>query len=286
MHTPVTRREALGVMAASVVAFPALAEGSNKETFAIIVMDPLSSELSCACVKGYAQRNYDKLGAALATALGRPVKTYFSPSLTDALKKKSEGKADLIIGKESVVRADIAANKLSCTPIAALTGVDGKTTMTGLFVVAGLDKAITPNDLNGYKILFGAKSSIEKHDAALAVLKDAGIKVGEKVETCPTCSESALQVLDEFKNGRKAVAVISSYAQPLLEGCGTVKKGDLRVVGETAEVPFIVAFLNDQLPSTDKSTVQRTLAEIGKDKELCAALESKSGFVALPAKKK
>jgi len=41
---------------------------------------------------------------------------------------------------------------------------------------------------------------------------------------------------------RPAATVISSYAQPLLEGCGTIKKGDLRVIGETDPMPFVVAF--------------------------------------------
>ena len=31
----------------------------------MVVMDPLALPLSCPCVKGYAQRNYDKLGEKL-----------------------------------------------------------------------------------------------------------------------------------------------------------------------------------------------------------------------------
>lgn len=286
MNTPLTRREALTTLAASMVALPAFAEDANKEAFTVIVMDPLAAPLSCSCVKGYAQRDYEKLGEVLAKALNRPVKTHFSPSLTDALKKKSEGKADLVFGKESVARADLKANALPFTPIASLTGKDGLTTMTGLFVVAGLDLAVAPTDLKNHKILFGPAVCDEKHAAALTVLKDVGVTPASPLETTPTCSLGAVAVVEEFKAGKKTATVISSYAQPLLEGCGTVKKGDLRVVGETAPVPFIVVFMNDKLSLTDKDAVQRTLAEVGKSKELCAALETKLGFVDPPAKKK
>src|SRR5687767_16011361 len=104
-------------------------------------MVPMAAALSGPCVKGYAQRDYDRLGKFLSNELGRPVKVVFAESLTKGLKEKSEGRADLIIGKESVVRAESKANKLPAVPIAALTGKDGKTTMTGLFVVAGTDPA-------------------------------------------------------------------------------------------------------------------------------------------------
>ncbi len=36
----------------------------------MVVMDPLALPLSCPCVQGYAQRNYDKLAEALEKDLG------------------------------------------------------------------------------------------------------------------------------------------------------------------------------------------------------------------------
>src|SRR5437868_415476 len=98
----------------------------------VIVMDPLAAPLSCPCVKGYAQRDYEKLAKHLEKDLGRPVKVFFAETLTEALKKKSQGKADVIIGKESVVRAGAKDNDIKAMPVAALTGKDGKATQTGL----------------------------------------------------------------------------------------------------------------------------------------------------------
>ena len=73
--------------------------------------------------------------------------------------------------------------------------------------------------------------------------------------------------------------MISSYAQPLLEGCGTIKKGDLRVVGETAPVPFIVAFVSESVPADEREAIQKSLLNVGKNKALCTAIETKAGFV-------
>ena len=74
--------------------------------------------------------------------------------------------------------------------------------------------------------------------------------------------------------GVRAAAVISSYAKPLLEGCGTVKKGDLRVIGETKPIPFITAFVADALPAAERDRVSQALLAAGTKPELCKALET------------
>jgi len=117
--------------------------------------------------------------------------------------------------------------------------------MTGLFVVAAKDPALTVMDLKGYQMILGPAECDEKNGAALALFKDLGATPPSKRDTCAACSDGAVKVIDLAKKGEKAATVISSYAQPLLEGCGTIQKGDLRVIGETDPVPFIVAFVND-----------------------------------------
>src|SRR3954453_1955687 len=106
-----------------------LAAGDAKKSppLTLVVMDPLALPLSCPCVKGYAQRDYDKLGVYLEEKLGRPVTVAFSESLTGALKNKTDGKADIVIGKHSVVVHDAKKAGMTFTPVASLTGKDGKT---------------------------------------------------------------------------------------------------------------------------------------------------------------
>jgi ABC-type phosphate/phosphonate transport system substrate-binding protein len=125
------------------------------------------------------------------------------------------------------------------------------------------------------------------------VFKDLGVPLPGKLETCVACSVGATKVLDLHKQDEKAATVISSYAAPLLEGCGTVKKGELRVVGETDPVPFIGAFADDKLSAADRDAIKAALLETGQSEALRTALESKKGFVdppreaaAAPAKKK
>ena len=104
--------------------------------------------------------------------------------------------------------------------------------------------------------------------------------------TSATCSEAALKVVEEAKAGKQVAAVISSYAHPLLEGCGTLKKGELRVIAETDEVPFIAAFATSNLAAADCDKMKAALLAVGKEKDLCTAIETKAGFVEPPAKKK
>ena len=274
------------VMTFGSVAVAAEPKQSNDNSLTLVVMDPLAAPLSCPCVKGYAQRDYAKLAKYLEAKLGKPVKVFFGESLVNTLAKKSNGKADIIIGKESVVEFEAKEAKLATVPVAALTGKDGKTTQTGLIVVAASDAALTASDLTGYRVIFGEASAAEKHSAALALFKDLGVEMPSKIETCVACTDGATKVVDAGRKGEKLATVISSYAQPLLEGCGTIQKGDLKVVGETDPVPFIVAFANAKLPEALRTEIQTALIGIVKEPELLTALETKAGFVSQPGKKK
>jgi ABC-type phosphate/phosphonate transport system substrate-binding protein len=245
----------------------------GSEPLVVVVMDPLAKPLSCPCVEGYAQRDYDKLGAYLSRKLGRPVTVHYSDSLVKAMKTKTSGKADLVIGKKSVVEHDAKRVGKKVKPLAALTSKEGETSQFGLIVVPSSDPAKSVKDLKGYRIIFGPKEADEKHAAALTLLSKNGVDAPKTLETVDGCADGATKVLDAGPSARGA-AVISSYAAPLLEGCGTVKKGDLRVVGKTEPVPFVMAFVSDDLPSGDRETIQKGLLAMQDDPALCIALET------------
>jgi ABC-type phosphate/phosphonate transport system substrate-binding protein len=252
---------------------------SSSDPLTIVVMDPLALPNSCPCVKGYAQRDYDQLGKLIAVRLKRPVNVAYSDNLPAALEKKTGGKADLVIGKDSVVRKQAIRAGLALSHIAALTGLDGKTTQTGLFVVPAKDSALSIADLKGYRIILGADDCDEKNLAAQNLIVQSGLPRLHKAETCSACSDGATKILELYKEGTKSATIISSYAKPLLEGCGTVKKGDLRVIGETDPVPFVAAFINDRLAPATQEAIVGVLADVGRDKSVCKALETKSGFI-------
>jgi ABC-type phosphate/phosphonate transport system substrate-binding protein len=268
-------------IAASGSVFGEEAKGASPEPLVMIVMDPLAKPLSCPCVQGYAQRDYDKLAEALSAEIGRPVKTVFKESLVAAMKGETEGKAHLVIGKHAVVAFDAKRSEMDATPVAKLTDKKGETTMTGLIVVPASDSATKLSDLLAYRLVFGPEECDEKHAAALELLKENGVAVPQELETSPACDEGAIWILDDAKQGKHGAAVISSYAKPLLEGCGTVEKGSLRVIGETKPVPFIEAFVTDQVSESDQKELTAALIKVTENPELRIALETQGGFVAI-----
>ncbi|HEY2250391.1 MAG TPA: PhnD/SsuA/transferrin family substrate-binding protein [Planctomycetaceae bacterium] len=259
--------------------FDSPAEAADNKSLIVVVMDPLAAPLSCPCVKGYAQRDYKKLAGYLERELDRPVKVFFNESLVAALEQKTAGRADIVIGKRSVVAAEAGEAKLALKPILALSGKDGSTTQTGLIVVPSRDPAQTVADLKNYRIIFGPAECEEKHAAAVELLAKNGVAVPADVETCAACSDGATTILEAGANVR-AATVISSYAAPLLEGCGTIKKGDLRVVGTTKAVPFVAAFVSEKLGSDEQAAIEKALLAVAEEPVLLLALETKAGFVA------
>ncbi|RCS48237.1 hypothetical protein DTL42_13610 [Bremerella cremea] len=252
---------------------------AEEKPLTLVVMDPLAAPLSCPCVEGYAQRKYEHLEAFLEKQLGRSVHLLFSESL-QTLKEEdlAGGTVDLIIGKDSVARYDAKLKKMTVTPLGRLTDKEGGTMQFGMIVVPQDDAAQSPADLKGYQIYFGAIDAQEKHEAAIDLLTKAGIELPKKLEISQACSDGACKIL-ELEGPTKGAAVISSYAAPLLEGCGTIKKGDLRVIGKTKEVPFITAFATNHVSSADQQKVRDALMMVATEPELCAQLETLVGFL-------
>ncbi|MEZ6125659.1 MAG: PhnD/SsuA/transferrin family substrate-binding protein [Planctomycetaceae bacterium] len=240
-------------------------------------MDPLAAPLSCPCVEGYAQRDYQVLAGHLQARTGREVEVTFGESLAAALKK-TDGRADIVIGKHSVIRADAHSARLEVQPVAQLTDRSGDTTQYGMIVVNRDDPAKSIKDLDGYTVIFGPAEADEKHGAALKLLKEAGVQIPKTLTIDMACSDGACKVIDLGPKSKTA-AVISSYAQPLLEGCGTIKKGDLRVVAKTAPVPFVTAFVSAKLNDGARRSVQDALLNASADPKVLQSMESLIGFL-------
>ena len=253
---------------------PGCGQLAAREPLRVVVMDPLSKQLACACVKGFAQRDYQALSGFLSDTLGRPVETFVNESLAEA-GRVTENTLDLIIGKQSVIRAQAAAASMAITPLAMLTDREGRTTLTGLFVVRNDDPAKSVSDLKGRNILFGPSSSDEKHSTALARMRSLGLPVPAAPETRPTCNQTGLAVFEKQADA----GVISSYAMALLEGCGAVDKGALRVVGQTEPVPFIGVFATKHLSAADAEAVTKALLAVAGNPQLKQKMETRDGFV-------
>ena len=278
------RRKVLGGMA--VVSFASICPrvfavdpyGPKNAEFTIVVTDPLALPLACSCVQGYAQRKYEKLADYLQKKLGKSVRLKWSESIANTKNEEGLGKKTIFIGKDSVVRQDTQKLQVSISPVAQLTDVNGSVNQRGVFVVRRGNPAVSLIDLEGYRVLWGPDKCDEKSAAPKAMLKELEIETsGEDV--CETCSVAAKKLVEDL-DSTKVVGVISSYAEKLLVGCGTIEKGALRIIGESEEVPFISVFVNDEVTPIETKAILECLSSVRESKDLLEALESKSGFVA------
>ncbi|MCC6123587.1 MAG: PQQ-binding-like beta-propeller repeat protein [Pirellulales bacterium] len=257
---------------------------AQDKPLAVVVMDPLAAPLSCPCVEGFAQRRYEKLGTYLEKQLHRPVKVLFADDLSKIVRGETGKNIDLVIGKQSLVKFDANLLSIPLRELAMLTDKEGKTTFTGLFVVLQDDPARRLQDLKGYTVLFGPPDCDEKFKAAADALQKAGVKLPAKLESRPGCSDSVLEMIEYWE--KPTAAVISSYAASLLEGCGTIEKGAIRVVGETKPVPFVTVFAAQSMDASTAEKISRALDMVKSSPELLSALESKKGFIIIPGKSK
>jgi outer membrane protein assembly factor BamB len=239
-------------------------------------MDPLARPLACDCVAGYAQREYDRLGKSLKSKLRRRVEIAYTEGLASPLSLTRRG-VDLVVGKFSVVRSDAEKLDLRVRTLAMLTGPDGEITQTGLFVVRHDDDSETIEDLAGRRLRFGPEESEEKSAAAFAALEAFDVPLPANVRRNEGCSTAALAVVENDADA----AVISSYAMPLLKGCGTIGPGELRILHESDPVPFVGVFATDRVDAELEHQIWGALDEVDSDPNLLAALESEDGFVRL-----
>jgi outer membrane protein assembly factor BamB/ABC-type phosphate/phosphonate transport system substrate-binding protein len=243
-------------------------------------MDPLAKELACACVKGFGQRDYRKLAALLEKTVKQPVNIEFSDDLAETLQGSGRNATSpeiVAVGDRSLVLHDAKRAGLKCHPVCELTDVDGNTTLTASFIVRAGDPARELKDLVGRTVLFGVADADEKHVAGLAALRDAGVTPGKSEQRSPY-THAALDVLDS-QSSPGSVAVIPSYGMRLLEGCGSVKPGSLRVIGKTKAVPFITLFVSDNIPAEKEQQILAALLSIKRDPKLLKAMESRDGFI-------
>ena len=256
--------------------------GKDAQPILFVVLDPLAKELACACVKGYGQRDYRKLTAKLESALKQPVSVEFSDDLTETLKLATPGQEVIVAGEQSRVAQDSKKAGLKSHPICELTDPDGGTSIVGSFVVRAGDSAKELKDISGRKLLFGLADTEQNHSAVQAALRTAGVESGIKSEKRDAYNTAALDVLDS-SSAPPPVAVIPGYGPRLLEGCGSVKRGEIRVIGQTQPLPFIAVFVADNVSAEKREKIQKTLLDVKSDAKLLNAIESRDGFKPIKA---
>ena len=262
----------------------AFVHGQPPEPVVLVVMDPLAKELACACVKGFGQRDYRKLAAKLEAPLKQRVSIEFSDDLAETLAVIGPGREVIVVGEPSRVAHGAARATFKYHPVCELTGVDGGTTVTGAFVARAGDPAKELKEIAGRQMLVGLPEADAKYRAALAALRDAKLDPPATIERRATDSEAALDVLDSTASP-PPVALIPSYALRLLEGCGSIAPGNLKVIGQTPPVPFITVHVSDNIAAEKEQKILKLLLGLKADAKMLRLMESRDGFIPLTAPK-
>lgn len=249
---------------------------SIKGTLNVVVMDPLAAPLACDCVKGYANRQYQRLAERLESSLNKRIQLQFTDSLSSLKQKDAKLSCDMVIGKCSVVAHQSQSVGETMKPVASLTDKEGRTTQRGMFAVRSSCPAATLLDLDGAVFYFGSEDCDEKWAAPKRLLEQMELAVAPESKSFASCSEAAKALLQLPKDAL-ACAIISSYAAPLLEGCGTIQRGDLKIIGQTEELPFVTAFVNQRLNPELREAITKALCQ-PVDSELQELLETEKGF--------
>src|SRR5882672_8725947 len=257
-----------------------LGKPPKSEPVLLVVMDPLAKELACACVKGYGQRDYRKVAKRLEKAIRQHVTIEFSDDLAESMAGVSPGREVIVVGDQSLVAAGAKKAGLKCHPVCELTDPDGSTTLTASFLARSDDPAKELKDMGGRKVFIGLADADEKHFATMTALRASGLEPPAMPEQRRSYSDAALDMLDS-QLSPPPVAVIPSYALRLLEGCGSVKPGNMKVIGKTAPVPFITVFVADSIPAEKEEKILKALLSIKGDAKLLKAMESRDGFKAI-----
>ena len=256
----------------------------EKKPAVLVVMDPLAKELACACVKGFGQRDYRKLAAKLEATLDQPISIEFSDDLGETIGIVGLEREIIVVGEPSLVERGAGRAKLKYHPACKLTSLDGSTTVEAAFVARASDPAKELKDLAGRKVLVGFDEADAKHAAALKALEAAKLGPPAVLERRGAGNEAALDVLDST-GPSSPVAVIPGYALRLLEGCGSIAPGDLKVIGQSEAVPFITAFLSDNVAAEKERKILGVLLGLKRDAKLLKAMESRDGFIPMNSAK-
>jgi len=248
----------------------------KSEPLRIAVTDPLCGRLAADYLKNRTLRDYAPLGGFLEEKLGRPVEVFYGRTSREACQT-SGGAIDLIVGKASAVPSEATEVNEPVRPVVRLTDNQGNAEICGLFVVRTRSPAQTLGDLADHRILFGPPADAERHAEALAILAENGVAPVPPLQVVDDCAEAIARVA----RGDADVAVIPSYARPLLEDLKGIEKGTLRVVGQTTPHAFVTVFATARVSPSTERTIRDALLSAGDNPQMLAALESQSGFVSL-----
>ena len=75
-------------------------------------------------------------------------------------------------------------------------------------------------------------------------------------------------------DGKVDATVITDYLPPLLEGCGKIAKGELRIIATTEPVPFVEVYATNRVSPGEELEILKALRSVKTNTKLLKELES------------
>lgn len=244
----------------------------SESTLHMVVMDPMSLPLSCACVDGVGQRRYELLSQQIQDAVEMKVNLVYEESLQLAIRRGLP-RIDVVIGKRSVVLADANATKLKFREVAGLSNRRGKTDLRGVVLVRKNDRLNGVHQLAGKKVAIASPEHAECHAMAKDLLRSQNIDA----ELVPCGSIEA--AVYAFADREVDAVVVTDYMPPLLEACGKLDQNASETIATTKPCPGVEVFLSTDLDAAFQDQLTDAIMAAGNLPAVKDALESRDGFV-------
>lgn len=236
---------------------PKPAASATKLTLTVAINDIYCKETACECVHQIASRSYAKVLNRLREQYHIELKPVYIIEPYELEKELKAGKFDGVICKPWFAFHSVGKTR-NFQRLADILDPNGRRYLSGIMVVAAKSSFRKPVDLDGKTIVIGQPDAYEKHQAALALLKQNGIKAG-KIVTKASCMEN----LGELMDGNADAAVVSDYAFKADCAVDFAKAEDFRVLAETAPIPLTSVMLDTRkVSAADRLRVQQALLEL------------------------
>ena len=268
----VLRSVAILVVCGAATTWGQIAVSAAESTLNLVVMDPLSLPLSCACVDGIGQRRYEPLVEHLEAAIGRKINLVYEESLQLA-KRRGLPNIDLVVGKRSVVLADAGATGVELQAAWDLTDRHGATEIRGVLLVAKNSAIDSVQQLAGKKVAIGSSEHAECHALPKEFFRS------HHIAASLIDHDSIESAVYAFADQEVDALVVTDYLPPLLEACGKLEKNATKAIAETQPVRGVQFFFTSTLASSVRESLNSAIASAAADPAINDALESQRGFV-------
>lgn len=199
----------------------------------VAVNDIYCADSACSCILDVAARTYPETLAQLAGEYGVELQfDYFMDSyqLEDAIRS---GQYEAVLCKPWYA---MRLNRQVETDYQRLVDVldpGNGGVLTGIVIVPVDSSIQSLEELNGRHVFLGEADCYEKHQAALRLFKQQGIKPA-KIGTNSSCVEN----IGVLQDGKADAAVISDYALSADCAVDFANPEDFRILAHTEEIPL------------------------------------------------